>query len=72
MKDGGSGVCSTMQVRLMSLPLLMYNSELPLIFAFDTANIVQASVRTLHLDVTLKLTVEKIDSLFCIFSTNIV
>lgn len=38
MKDGGSGVCSTMQVRLMSLPLLMQSSELPLIFAFETAH----------------------------------
>lgn len=39
MKDGGSGVCSTMQVRLMSLPLLMYSSELPRIFAFDTVRV---------------------------------
>lgn len=36
MKDGGSGVWSTMQVRFMSLPLLMYNSELPTILAFET------------------------------------
>lgn len=44
MNDGGSGVCNTMQVRLMSLPLLMYSSELPLIFAFDTNNIIKSTL----------------------------
>ena len=46
MKDGGSGVCNTMQVRLMSLPLLMYSSELPLIFAFDTKQHDDVDVRS--------------------------
>jgi hypothetical protein len=36
MNDGGAGACRATHVKFISLPLLMCNSELPKIFAFET------------------------------------
>lgn len=38
MNEGGAGEYMATHVKLISLPLLMNISELPRIFAFDTAN----------------------------------